>query len=192
MDIVTEDEYLNLYHHTKYAYIIFNKYYLKLKSAKITDMQINPLFTYSPTMEDIKYYFRKYISDEWTIDMDDFEEKYSKLTQAVHFGTTAIFVKFDQKKYLELFNIKQNLYNDFLFFPYILNITFNFVTLDGVNKEGIIEIKFNRYYENTLIVSESKSKIFCLDPIVITNRAHEILFKNEKDPEVQKDFDVLS
>ena len=84
------------------------------------------------------------------------------------------------------------MYNDFLFFPYILNVTFNFVALDGVNKEGIIEIKFNRYYENTLIVSESKSKIFCLDPIVITNRAHEILFKNEKDPEVQKDFDVLS
>ena len=170
-----------------YSEIMFDKYTLKFRNIILENIEVNPLCDTEPTVKEIKKFYKSSLEDD--SNMDNFLESYKKLIEIAFPRNGLILLKFNKKKYYDLFKIKEafNMSGvELLFIPFIVSLDFKYITLNNEEKKTNIKLKYNRYYEDVLLISECSSKNLKIDSEPLYLGDNFIILKDEKEPETIK------
>ena len=191
------DNWEYLHDNYQYARVKFFKNYMKVKKVTLKDIEFHPLYDSEITLDAIKSFYKTCIDEKWNMDIKDFKKKYESLVELVLYDECLVMLKFERKKYYELFNIEkgyedpfENLLsdgNERLFIHYFLKLKLEYTTLSDKTEIENIEFIFKNYIEDFLVARKiiSNNLTIRTEPFVIPN--YIILLKNNGEKNIKNE-----
>ena len=149
------------YDNYRFTKVFFFKEYMNTKSVELINLEFYPLFDKDITEDSIKEFYSEYIDNNWKINLDNFENKYSEFVEPILYADFLILLKFDKKKYVNFFKIKKGPYSfvsDRLFAPFILKLHLRYTNFEDQKIETKVEFSFRYYSDDALTIDKFDSK----------------------------------
>ena len=175
-------DYLN--ENSRFAKVIFFNEYMGVKKVSLKNFKFSVVLNDKDTIDKTKECYRASIAKNLNMD-EDFQNKYKDLVELILYNDYLIILKFSKKNYLKFLNIKKGYMNynetELLFAPYLLEIELEYTTYEDKELQSTIELTFDSYSEDTLIISKVCSEPLTIDAKKFSIPDYVIICRNHDD-----------